>query len=142
MEMKPDDYKKYLAKWGSPVPKQGRYAPHGQFFQCETQEQIDALEAAGWTDSALDHNYKPEEAIYVERFEDVTLTSSVRTLKPREKTQKEKLAELIAKEQAAQAPAVDVAALQQQLAAAMARIDQLEAKPEKAKPGPKAKAAA
>ena len=47
MEMKPDDYKKYLAKWGSPVPKSGRYAPHGQHFQCSTQEEIDKCALVG-----------------------------------------------------------------------------------------------
>lgn len=108
MEMKPEDIKKYNLKFPVGTPKIGRFAPHGQFFQCETDEQVAKLEAAGWTGNPFDHGYKPEDAQHVLNWRDVRINGEKK------------------------APAVDeAAALKAELEAARAKIAELEAKPKR-----------
>lgn len=104
MEMKPEDLKKYNLKHPMPPPKRGMYAPHGQFFQCATQEEMDTLLAAGWTDNAFDHGYKPEKAKWIEKWDDVVIGDG----KPKEKPEAVAVRDLAAELAAAQA---EIAAL-------------------------------
>lgn len=111
MEMKPDDLKKYNERFPLGTPRQGRFAPHGQFFLCETDDQVAKLEAAGWNTNPLLHvpPYPSEEAVHVPKWRDVKLT-----VEP-------------------PAPKVDeAAAIRAELEAARARIAELEGKTEDA----------
>lgn len=108
MEMKPEDIKKYNEKFPVGTPKIGRFAPHGQFFQCSTVEQVAELEAAGWTDNAFDHGYKPEDAVFVADWKNVRVKGEKKA-----------------------ATVDESAALKAELEAARALIAELQAKPKR-----------
>lgn len=50
-----------------------RYSPGGQLFICENEEQVSALEAAGWKPLPTDHAkpYPPDKAEWVKHWGDV-----------------------------------------------------------------------
>lgn len=79
MEMKPEDLKKYNERHPPLLPKHGRYAPHGQFFLCDSADQVAKLEAAGWNTNPFlfDPPYAPEDAKHIEKWRDVKLVVEV-----------------------------------------------------------------
>lgn len=87
MEMTSENLAKYNKQYPAPAPKHGRYAPDGQFFQCETQEQIDTLEAAGWKDNPfkLPQPYRPEECQWVQHWGQVRVKCEAPKVQPDER---------------------------------------------------------
>jgi hypothetical protein len=109
--MKPDELKKYNAAYPPPEPKHGRFSPNKQFFLCSTQDEIAKLETLGWGTNPLEFDvpYSPEEAAHRPMWKDIDFNAK---------------------------PAVAAPDLSAELAAARARIAELEAAPPRSRKVP------